>query len=519
MPSVADAGPDRDGALPSGRLILEGEPSLTLAFGEEAPLVVRYLEDDVAVADTTIRFALEGSAHDATIGHLSRTTDGDGYARTSVIAGSTVAVFRVRATTELAAPLYVNVSVGNMGVGTLVVGATYSGARDGATRRVIEVYSDVTCAEPRPAFQDRVLALEDPAEAEARFRALPVGPSYAVVGRVESSGGTTLASACVDGVQMARDSETRVDLAFEDEVLVIAGEYDAILTFGLTTPNTSIRDAAQTAAQARIDAAGSVAAFYLDALEEHLRALGKTSAADALALARQGGGPEADLGLRIEMAGGGPMAALSTVIDQLTERLMALTLRGTLTIGDALPTWTVSELGSSTPSDLLVAASALDLMPLVVLRWQSASDSVAIESMTFVLALGTLALALLDAEKASLGLDLVGELLASSMACDPLVEWVAANTTLSPDCDGQCARAACVRALGELMDAVAVALSMLDESRRRISMSGNAAASDLDGDLLVDRIHAPAMTGLWTPLLGATGDAVAGELSATRLTP
>src|SRR5688500_14125131 len=245
-----DAGPDDAAAAPSGRLVIESEPSVTLAFGEEAALVVRYTEDDEPVAGATIQFALEGRAHDSTIaGDLEIATDAEGRVSTAVLAGSTAAVFRVRISAERAAPAYVNVSVGNMGFGALTVGAVYSGGREAAARRVISVYSEMDCVAPEdlPPFPDRTITIEDPMVDETRFVALPAGLRYAIVGRVEGASGATLATACADAVFVDVEGEARVDLVFEDEPLALAESYDVELGLAPTATSTLASEIAAAA--------------------------------------------------------------------------------------------------------------------------------------------------------------------------------------------------------------------------------------------------------------------------------
>lgn len=516
-----DGGPLPDGSAPMGVIELESEPSLTLTFGAEAELVVRYTESGVAVQGAPIRFALEGRAHDSTVADLSVDTDADGRARTRMVAGSTASAFRVRVSAERAAPIYVNVSVGNMGFGALVVRAEYDGLRAGG-RRVIELYSSMSCADEPPPFPDRMAAL-DPSTTEARFRALPAGLTYAVLARVEGPGGLVVARACADGVEVVRDDETVVELGFADAPLAPAGRYEAVLALTPTSSSAWASEVATDAGGALIDTAGGGAELYLDALEAELRERGATVGADALALERATGVPVATLSVALEDDGADPRVALEAALAGLRTRMTALALSGPLSIdvvaGSPSATWAAAQLavGPSDPdSPALVidpGAAGLELSPSLSISWP-AGDALVLESLTLALPLGTLARRTLEAELAARSLGSPGELLAARAGCDALAAWIADDPIAGPLCTADCPRAACLRALDGIMAASLEALDLLDEARGVLTVSGTIEMIDADADLLVDQLAASELSGTWS---GATeSDPVAGGLTAAR---
>lgn len=506
-----------------GVIELESEPSLTLSFGEEAELAVRYVESGVAVRGVPIRFALEGRAHDSTVADLSVETDAEGRARTRMVAGSTASAFRLRVSAERAAPVYVNVSVGNMGFGALVVRAEYAGLRIGAGRRVIELYSSMSCTDELPPFADRMAALDDPSTTEARFRALPAGLTYAVFGRVEGPDGVVVARACADGVQVMRDDETAVSLSFSDAPLAPEGRYEAVLALTATSSSAWASEVATDAGGALIDTAGGGADLYLDALEAELRERGATIGADALALERATGVPAATLTAALEADGGDPRVALEAALAGLRARMTALALSGPLSIevasGAPSASWTAAQLavGPSDPDSpaLMIdpAAAGLELSPSLSLSWPM-DDALVLESLTLALPLGTLARRTLEAEVAGRALGSPGELLATRGGCDALAIWIAEDPTVGPLCTADCPRAACLRALDSVMDAALGALDLLDEARDTVLLSGTLEMVDADGDLLVDQLSARELSGAWS---GPTeSDPLAGGLTAAR---
>ncbi len=515
-----DGGWTSDASAPMGVIELESEPSLALTFGEEAELAVRYTEAGVPVSGVPIRFALEGRAHDTTVADLSVDTDGEGRARTRVVAGTTSSAFRVRVSAERAAPLYVNVSVGNMGFGSLVAEAAYDGARAGVVRRVVDVYSSMGCDDELPPFPDTPVTLEDPSVLEARIRVLPAGLSYAVFGRVEGPRGVVLARACIDGVQVLRDEETRVVLEFVDEPLSAQGDYGAVLALTPTSSSAWVTELASTAGTAWIDAAGGAAGLYLDALDDELRARGLDAAADVLATERLGGVPDATLATQLDMAGQDPGSALAARIAALRARITAVALSGPLSIERALvATWEPSELavGPSDPDTPALAiepsAAGLGLSASVTLA-AGTGDELSLEALVLSLPLGTLARSTLEAEVSSRGLASAGELLAPSAGCDALSEWIADSPTMGVACTEDCPQAVCVRALDGVMDAVLTAVDAGDAARDTVEVTGSITMRDNDGDLVADALDAVELSGSWSG--PAESDPITAGLTAER---
>lgn len=525
---VVDAGPQPDAGGPTGRLTLESEPSVTLAFGEQAEVAVRYTEGDAPVSGVEVRFALEGRAHDSTLleRDLAVLTNADGRARISLLAGSVAAAFRVRASSDRAAPIYVDVSIGNMGFGGLTIGAVYSGRREGAVRRVVELYSEMDCATlaELPPFPDRTMTLEDAMVGEVSFVALPAGISYAILGRVEGADGATLATACADGIVIVAEQETRVDLAFEDAPLVIEGGYDVELAIAPSTTSTWAADLAAAAGLARVELAGSGASLYLDALDQELRDRGEVAAADALLLERTVA--VGSLTTQLDAAGVGPSVAVVALAGRVNDRLTRIAIGGPLAIDTELAvSWMPASIAAgaigdpdSPPLILDPASIVAQLAPSIELAWQPETDVLDVPSLTLTLPLGTLILATLEAEAAATGASDPSALLVDGAGCDVLASWIAEDPTLAPVCDASCAEASCTRALGTVMDAIDAALLSADAARSAISLTGTVTARDINGDLTVDLLTGTGLTGEWSDAL-APGDPIGGEITGARVLP
>lgn len=504
-----------------GRIDIESARSLALVFGEASELEVLYTEQGAPVPGTPIRFALEGRAHDSSVSQVVVATDGEGRARTSLVASSTAAVFRVRITAERAAPVYVNVSVGNMGFGSLRVSATYDGERE-ARSRVVGFYSGLRCDDELPPSFDHSITLDDPDRTEARFPVLPAGLVYAVAGRVLGPSGAVLASACVDGIEIVRDQETRVDLTLSDERLLAAGRYTLQVEVDAAVSAASATDLAIAAGVTRIAASGSPAGLYLDALEAELRERGEDAAADDLAAERSSGLPDATLTTRLADAGADLGVSLLSLEPVFDERLATFHVAGPLSLaldeGALGASWDelAITLGEAAPDSPPLAIGSVEVTASLALGWRDEPDAIALNALQMWVPLGTLAAEMLDAVAAERGHEAPGLLLAEGAGCDVLAGWIAEDAALAASCDEACAQAACVRALDEVIVAIQASLSSVDTSRAAIELSGVLALVDDDADAQADRMSAE-LEGLWRSPLEVRGDAVRAELRAARV--
>lgn len=508
---------------PTGLLTLESDPVVALTFGQEAEVSVQYTEAGRPVAGVEVRFALVGRAQSSGVTDLSLVTDADGRVHTTVVAGETAVVFRLRVAAERSAPVYVDVSVGDMGFGGLVVRAVYEGGREEAARRVVSVYSGTECdpVDGYPRDADRVAVLNADDETQAQWSALAAGLRYTVVGRVEGPGGAELASACRDGVEIVADEDTLVDLTFSDAQLLPAGRYDTELELRPATLAADVIEGSLDAGVAAVGGAG--ASLYLDALEEELSDRGETAAAAALAAERVGGTPDTSLRMRLDAAGEGPERGLRELVARLVERLDTLRWVGPLelrvTDGALLATWTPDslEVGPvSVPDGPAPFVSEPDVWtfdpaPAITLGWDG-TDEVTLESLSMSVPVGSLVVTAIVA--AGMG-DGAGAAMREGAGCGVLAGWISESPTLGPACDAVCAETACTRALDRIAEALTGALVSSDEARSEVTLEGTLRLLDQNGDLTVDAIESRDLTGRW---LGASADdAIDASLTADRM--
>ncbi len=529
LPAEGDGGTGPDATASAARLEVLPPTDLTLGFEEQATVSVRYTENDgTPIAESAVRFGLEGTAHDSSLDALTATTDADGLASVHVIGGTTVATFRVRVSADRAAPAYVDVAVSDSGFGSLRAKLHYDGSRTLATRTVA-LFADTHCTDPRVqgAGSDRYGRLPDEAE-DHLFVGLPAGGTYAVVGRGEGPDGAVLAYACVDGVHVTQGAEAEADLDLSDVALVTDGDYASALSIDATEVGTATAEIARTSAMADIDRAGGDAPFLLDAVETAMRNAGRGAAADALSAGRLGGETESSLASALSASSRGPSVAITNVAATLGDYLSQVTVAGQLSIdtsGATTPVvWTTGTVavGAGGPDSPRLP---LDLSPfgvepagMLLAHLMSSRSALAFDDLSLVLPLGTLGKATLAGMAASRHLDSTAALLMDQAGCDVLSSWGASEPTIGPACNAACLSDACNAALEQVSSDMSGALDAVDDMRKTVELRGSADLVDSNSNLRVDRITSSNLTGSWWGTGGGEGS-VTASFSAARAVP
>jgi hypothetical protein len=277
-----DAGSsDADSTPQDVELRFSDTSALQLTPRENVTVELRVMRADEPAPGVTVRLALEGDAHDASLMEVSLLSGADGSVRTTLRGSSIPATFRLRATATAAAPAFLAVGVSATGFGNVLAAAEDLSAT-GSARLRIEAYSAAGCDHPSVAegrFGRAITLLSG--ESSARFLGLPAGAGYAIVARGESASGAELAFGCVDDVQVASDAEAMVTVRLGARVQVIAGQYDA--EFNVQAADLASLLAAGRDATVAAQLPAGDAAFLLDALEAHLTGVGDADALLALA--------------------------------------------------------------------------------------------------------------------------------------------------------------------------------------------------------------------------------------------
>lgn len=503
---------------PAGRIEVESSAVLSLMYGESTEVIARYTEGGAPRAGVEVRFALEGLANDSTLGDLEVLTDGEGRARTTFVAGTVDGSFRLRISADRAPSANIDVSVSDLGFGTIVVDAHYVGNRGDGARRLITVYSGIECDSPDgfPASAvARVASLEDASVRAEEFNTLAVGQTYTVVGEVQGAAGATLATACVDRIEVRNRNRTNVRLLFSDAELIPDGDYDVELSVSAD----AYGGVAALGVDAGVSLATTGATELLDALEEELRNRSLMMEAEALAAERMTGTPEMELDAELSMRSTDPIEAFRRFFDRLLELLTAVRIGGRLELALDGPTGASAALIPETlligpsglpdgpaPLSIDLAAAGLEEAPVLGMTWRGEADEVLVDSLSVALPLTTLLNSAVDVALAD-SASSPGSGLRELAGCGALLAWVSGRPELAA-CDSACVDTAYVAALDRSVDAAQGAITS-EPSLDILTLTGSIQVFDDDGDLGVDRLEG-TLPGTWAggdpvPVVDAVG--------------
>lgn len=508
-----DGGPPPDG--PADLLVLSvvGPSSITLGLGESRVIeVVLHDAGGAPFAGETVTFSLDGTPGDASIDALEGTTDASGTTSVTVVAGAAPSSFRVRVSHPRARLVFVDVAVGTA-FGTLRVEPTYSGGRV-LSRTIVHVFTDRTCdAALLNPTGGHERALPDRAR-DVELTALPVGLSYTVLARGESSSGALYAAACVAGVELMADLPTTIALTLEDTALGYDGSYLVQLSLDTSAAVASAGGSGELAAA--LGGTPGDASRLVSALADVVDALGGSTEAAALRADRAA--VELALASDLDARAAAPGAALLLRAEAAESILGTLVLGGGLSIGLTgapslrLDAMTVGGPDDSLSLDASVAITGIELTA----RIDGAMDALAVERLVVDVGLGALWVSVVEA-RASLG----GGTLARALdvgACAALDALCTSRSTLAAACDATCRAAACNAALEATAEALRLEAVALDERRAQIVLGGALAATDLDADAHSD-LFAGDVGGTWQSVSGTDTGTVAGACAATLTVP
>lgn len=520
------------------QLELLSESALHVGFGER-PMIQVLLTDSsgAPVPDTLVSFALMGRAQDSSLASLAASTDADGVATNTLIAGRMASTFRLRVSTPGALDVYADVAVSNAGFGTLSVNVAYHGNR-AVAQRVVFVQASTTCALAERMPGDPTVTLSDKSDS-ARFLALPAALPYAVSVLAESADETLLAKGCMDGVVVEADTEAAIDLSYADEPLQPAGQFTLIAQLDSSAPAAvlvaSLRDAAQTLVQSDVmkPLSNAEGVFLLDSLDGTLRSdsyaklPGVSTLADALSQARTAHGTAGTLEQSLQAAlaakAQGPLAVISRIVElsQKSLGMMRLTAALSLSSGKRPLVWQSMRI-ESLPTVDGAAPPSVDLTPWqdttqVTATFQAKQDTLELSSLHQRAQFGALAAQVLTKVVSA---DMLGHgvEIRELMGCTSFGDWLARqNLAQKAACDATCVQAVCDRAVARITGAGQAALLTFDDTRSTLTLQGSFKLADLDGDLIPDQLSADGFSGQWDAAPAGQADALSGPANATAV--
>lgn len=522
---MLDAGAETDAATPDGsRLTRLGASSLTLGYGEESTLRVRYVDAVGAPRrDETVRFALTGSTADSSLISLEDRTNDDGVAEVTLRAGQQEAVFSVRISAARAPVIYVDVAVSNAGFGTLVVALAYDGARN-PMQRTVSLHAGASCDDMSvPATRRQSTAYHDPTD--ARFLALPSGISYAVRARLEGRNLIQLAEGCTDEVDVSSDSERRVMVTLADEPLEPGGRFPIDMHLDSTAVAATTSTAARQAGNARVATEADPQAsdmpqaeLLLNALEVTLERNGLTDASTALSDARNDGDAAASLQALLDERARGPYLAVDTLADAVDDSLHTTRVLAELQVMRGAQSfelsWTPSQVQAVSEAGAHTLQAELEngTQSTVTGSFDPERDRIHVDALSFALPWGSLAS---RAVHATVGADTEETAVHHDVGCPELAQWVEQQDGIRPDCDATCVESSCGRALQWLTSAMETRLLQLDADRPKTTFEGVISIEDTNGDLEVERLSSDDIHGRWEP--AERGDTLSGTLRSESI--
>ncbi len=513
LPDVTpDAGPDAVAA--TNVLEVEGPDRLALVFGEEAVVGVRYLGPSrEPLAEQVVSFAFDGRAHDSSLRAVDVQTDATGFARTTLVAGSTPAAFRVRFSAEGAEPAFVEVSVSDEGFGQLAVDVAHEGTRE-VTALGVAVFAGLTCQDEATLTElgDRYRGRGDESS-EVVFAGLPAGLDYAVVGRGEGPSGDLLAWGCIDGVTIEAAGRATVAVVAEDLPQRGRGSYRT--TLAIEPSETAAR--LTTLITEAADGFSSDGTLILDTVERTLRTAGDVEALASLADARARSDADATLDDLLASAGVGPSVALGGLRALVQDRIRRVELSGSLRVADAI-TLRVSRLAMGTAGDLdeLEAFTVGGIPTEVVGTLDARSENLTVEQLSIDLRASTLVagVAAISGPAGTSEMSPLEAMLSDLARCDAMPELM----DIARICDATCLATACAEALKFVTMDLELRLEALDRERSRLVSRGDVALVDDSADLEVDRIEG-LLDSVWTGDPSSELERFQIEVSGERVTP
>jgi hypothetical protein len=522
-------------------LELQSDSPLRLSFGAQGPIRVRLTDTDGApLPDQQVSFALMGRGQDSSLAGLDRTTDADGVAENTLIAGQMAAAFRVRVSAPNALDTFVDAAVSDAGFGTLAVTAAYAGSRS-VEQRLVFAQANMTCLQAASMSGDPSVTLSDKMDL-ARFLALPATVKYAVTALAEGMNGTVVAKGCTDGANVDADAETAISVSFTDEPLVLSGQFMFEAVLDASAPAAvlaaTLRSAAQMLVQNDVNGqpvADAEGLFLLDSLDGTLRSdtyakqAGVTGLANALSQARMApasaGTLEHSLQVLLTGNGEGPLEAIPRIVELVQKSLATAHWFSALTLSASSKrplSWQSQRIealpivdGASPPA---VDLSAFADMTAISASFAPTQDAIELASLRVRAQLGSLAAQALT-KVVSSDKPGHGEEISALVGCATLGQWLGKQSFAnSAVCDASCVQAACDRAAARITGAGQMALLLLDDQRPTLTLQGVLRLGDDDGDLVPEKLSAAAFSGQWDPPSGEVqGDAVSGPANAVVL--
>lgn len=491
-----------------------GEPSLAWVggdelrpfYGEELPLTVRYTDQDgEPLGGHRVQFALQGDARGSALGVVEATTDNQGLASTTLIAGNESATFEVRASAPKAT-VRASVVVSLAGAGAVDVTVLYDGGRDLDSYDVTLV-PDESCDFALQQGLVGPVTFSIPSNAPQTSFGDVVPGSHAAIAWGRDAAGAKVAEGCSE-VEVVAGETTVVAVILVDRRLDLEGSFEMQAALNVDQSAARVVDAAEEAGVAWLsDQPLAGARRYLDAMEAHLRESGRATDAGFLAANRLGGGVEPSLQGELEAAGLGPRVAVTALAQRLGQRGGRLSVEATYAVASNDPLMMsfvarevfARDVDGASPLRLELADDDSEGVVGASIdgRFNEVASVIEVATLRLELSLGRYARVLLQGLGAEQGVNSLGQELYAAGGCELVKAWAVTHPATSPYCEASCAAAACEAVLDSLQGAVAESFAVLDVDHEAIGLRGELPGYDRDEDGLVDELDEALLTGSW----------------------
>ncbi len=451
-------------------------------------LSVQYKDaEGSALAGVTVDFSLVGAAAGASLSPTKSITDANGYATTTLRAGSTATELNVRARAGQDAYAYLPLSV-NPAVGTsLSVGVRYTGQRSIASYTVTSL-PGMTCEEALRAGLAGETAYHFSAPDQRATFSVGYDLSAAIVGWGKDDAGGKLASGCTgftaDVVEDPAAAKRTLTLELRDVDIRLASTLSLSLEINASAAAKRFVDASTGAVASVVSPSGAYSMFadadyLLDAVQRSLPAEG----AAALAARRTAQTLSASLQPALAMQQAGPTAYGAALGKQLALRGASLIVGWSLGSSQLSAVAALSADGSqSSPLPSLPPAS-------IVTRFAPESAALAVDSLRIELGLGSYGRTLLA------GIDAATR--SSSAGCGSAFASWWTKSALTDLVSAAAAQAACETSLTALDMAIGAELAKLDVGSASLQLAGSVPVHDRDDDGQVDDLGPGTLAGSW----------------------
>lgn len=504
---------------PTTSLVIQDSAGIDVVAGTTQALRVRYvgLPNQQPLADAVVEFGLTGAADGASLQSALATTDAHGFAEMTLVAGGTVAAFRVRASAEGATPVYFDVNVVAAQRPALTIDVTYDGQRPIETRSV-SILDNMKCeqfAQRNNSADVKVAYMVAAPEQSIDYKEqLGAGRTYAVVAWGSDATNSKLATGCVAFTAPVTDDADQaavtLTVPLHDLKLDLAARYAVSLTLDAHAALAALSTRSRSIVDAQLpQSATPQASFLLDLLPSQ----------NDFATARKDLGLDAALEASLTQTKTGPLRAAEAWASLVADEGGACTIEGQLTSVDmgaggfSFAVDRVLSIRSGTVAKE-IDLSAVPLRGAVGLSaaYSAARAAIDVQALKVPIGFGSYAVYLLNQVQASP--DVQGRALADIAGCAELSRFVDARTAVFGAVSAQVA-GLCSAAVQKLRQQVAEDWTSLDSSRAAFQVGGSVFVHDRDGEGSVDDLGPAVLSGDWATSGASSDTKVNGILRVT----